>query len=194
MTAALDASVPLRRSTRRIDVTIVIAVWPLLGQDRLMTSTAGDPTRFVDQFAEGWALPKPEAFFEYFAPLIAADARFRQPLFPTAVGPEGFRRTFQPLFELIPDLVANVRRWAAREEVVFIESTFVGTLDRAAAEFDVCDRFVLRDGIIAERTSYSDPTAIFGAIARHPSVWPRTVSSLLTARVRHVSTRQPPHE
>jgi limonene-1,2-epoxide hydrolase len=153
-----------------------------------MTSAAGDPARFIDQFAEGWALPKPDAFFEYFAPLIAADATFRQPLFPTAVGPEGFRRTFRPLFELIPDLVVNVQRWAAREEVVFIESTFVGTLDRAPVEFDVCDRFKLRDGIIGERTSYSDPMAIFGAISRHPRMWPRAVHSVLTARVRHVGT------
>jgi SnoaL-like domain len=86
-----------------------------------MTGAADDAARFVDQFAQGWALPKPDAFFEYFAPLIAPEATFRQPLFPTAVGPEGFTRTFQPLFELIPDLVANVQRWAAREDAVFIE-------------------------------------------------------------------------
>jgi hypothetical protein len=138
-----------------------------------MTAAAGDPARFVDQFAQGWALPKPDAFFEYFAPLIAVDATFRQPLFPTAVGPDGFRRTFRPLFQLIPDLLANVQRWAAREDVVFIESTFVGTVDRTPMEFDVCDRFVLRDGIIAGRISYSDPMGIFRSISRHPTTWPR---------------------
>lgn len=157
-------------------------------------SPAGDPAGFVDQFAQGWALPKPDAFFEYFAALIAPDAAFRQPLFPTAVGPEGFTRTFRPLFQLIPDLVANVQRWAAREEVVFIESTFVGTLDRTPVEFDVCDRFVLRHGIIAERTSYSDPTPIFATISRHPTTWPRAVRHLLAVQVRHLGARQRPSD
>ena len=159
-----------------------------------MTAAAGDPARFVDQFAQGWALPKPDPFFEYFAPLIAADATFRQPLFPTAVGPEGFTRTFRPLFQLLPDLVANVQRWAAREEAVFIESTFIGTLDRTSVEFDVCDRFVLRHGIIAERTSYSDPLAILGTISRHPTTWPRAVRRLLAVQVRHLDARQHPHD
>jgi SnoaL-like domain len=157
-----------------------------------MTDAADHPARFVDQFAQGWALPKPDAFFEYFAPLIAPDATFRQPLFPTAVGLEGFTQTFRPLFQLIPDLVANVQRWAAREDAVFIESTFVGTVHRTPVEFDVCDRFVLRKGIIAERTSYSDPMAILGTISRHPSAWPRAVRRLVAVQVRNLGARQRP--
>ena len=52
------------------------------------------PAEFPALFAEGWALPKPEAFLDYFLPKIDAGATFRQPMFPDAHGPAQIERMF----------------------------------------------------------------------------------------------------
>ena len=101
------------------------------------------PAEFPALFAEGWALPKPEAFLDYFLPKIDADATFRQPMFPDAHGPAQIERMFRQLFGLFPDLTGTVRRSAIARDVVFIESGFTAALGRKIVRFDVCDRFTI---------------------------------------------------
>jgi hypothetical protein len=114
-------------------------------------AAAVTPAEFPALFAEGWALPKPEAFLDYFLPKIDADATFRQPMFPDAHGPAQIERMFRQLFGLFPDLTGTVCRSAVAGDVVFIESGFTAALGRKIVRFDVCDRFTIRDGKVADR-------------------------------------------
>ena len=53
-------------------------------------SEAGDraitPAELPAAFAQGWALPKPDAFLDFFMPLIHEDAVFIQPMLADARG------------------------------------------------------------------------------------------------------------
>jgi len=130
------------------------------------------PDELPKVFAHGWALPKPEAFLDYFLPRIAPDAVFTQPMFPRAIGHQQIAHTFWQLFALVPNLTAVPVRTAIDHDTVFIESTCVGTLARRRVQFMVCDRFEVREGRIVERHSYSDPLPLLLAVLRQPSTWP----------------------
>jgi limonene-1,2-epoxide hydrolase len=138
-------------------------------------AAAVTPAEFPALFAEGWALPKPEAFLDYFLPKIDADATFRQPMFPDAHGPAQIERMFRQLFGLFPDLTCTVRRSAVAGDVVFIESGFTAALGRKIVRFDVCDRFTIRDGKVADRRSFSDPQPVLLAVLGRPASWPRAI-------------------
>jgi hypothetical protein len=84
---------------------------------------------------------------------------------------------FRRLFTLLPDLIATPRRSAIDGGVVFIESDCTGTLGTKPISFSVCDRFVIRDGKLFDRPSYSDPRPVLGAVLRRPSTWTRAVRS-----------------
>lgn len=128
-------------------------------------------------FAEGWALPKPGPFLDYFLPLIHGQAAFVQPMFPVARGPAEIERMFRRLFALLPDLIAEPRRHAVHGNAVFIESNCTATLGTKPVRFSVCDRFVIENGKILDRQSYSDPTAMILAVLRRPRSWRRAVRS-----------------
>jgi limonene-1,2-epoxide hydrolase len=136
-----------------------------------------NPDEFPAVFTEGWALPKPDAFLDYFLPLIATDAVFIQPAFPNAHGHNEIARMFRRLFTLFPDLTATPESSAVAGDTVLICSTCATTIGRRVVEFDVCDRFVIHDGKIALRRSYSDPTATTLQLVRHPTAWPRVIKS-----------------
>lgn len=125
---------------------------------------------FVELFAEGWAVgaTDPERFFAHFGPLLTADAALIQPLSRTFHGPEGLRQLFGPVFEAIPDLRSTVRRWGPTDDGLVIEHTLGGTLSGKRLEWTAVDRFVMRDGLVAERRAYFDSLPLVGAMLRHP--------------------------
>jgi hypothetical protein len=94
-----------------------------------------------------------------------------------AHGSAEVERMFRRLFTLLPDLIATPRRSAIDGGVVFIESDCTGTLGTKPISFSVCDRFVIRDGKLFDRPSYSDPRPVLGAVLRRPSTWTRAVRS-----------------
>jgi limonene-1,2-epoxide hydrolase len=128
-------------------------------------------------FATGWALPKPDAFLDYFLPLIADDAVFSQPSFPDARGHTQIARMFRQLFTLFPDLTASPQHSATAGDTVFIESTCTTTIGRRIIQFAVCDRFIIRDGKIQQRRSHSNPISTMVALARSPQAWTRVIQS-----------------
>ena len=140
---------------------------------------------FAAIFGEGWALPKPDAFLDYFRPLISPNAIFRQPMFPDAHGPAEIEQMFRRLFTLFPDLTATVRRSAVAGNVIFIESGCTASLGRSTVRYDVCDRFVIEDGMLVDRRSFADPQPVLSAVLRRPSSWPLAVR----ARTRQPSRR-----
>jgi limonene-1,2-epoxide hydrolase len=135
------------------------------------------PDEFPARFAAGWELPKPEPFLDYFLPLIAPDAVFVQPLYADAHGPAAVARMFRQLFFLLPDLTATPLRSSTSGDTVFIESECAATLGRKAVAFEVCDRFVIRDGLLVHRRSYNDPTPLMPTLLAQPALWPRAVRS-----------------
>jgi ketosteroid isomerase-like protein len=149
--------------------------------------------RWVEAFTEGWRAPEGlDAFADHFEPWFTDDVRMVQPQLPTAVGKAAFRETFRPAFELIPDLHATVRSWAAEGGTVFIEFTLEGTLGGRKVTAPAVDRFELRDGLVAERVAYLDPAPMLRAVATSPRTWPRFVrlqASQLGKRLRGGSTR-----
>ncbi len=126
-------------------------------------------------FTEGWTLPKPDAFLDYFRTHIHPDATFTQPMFPDAHGIAAIERMFTGLFSLLPDMTARPCHRSVAVDVVFIESRCAATLGRRTVTFDVCDRFVVTDGQIVERRSFSDPLGVIAATLRTPSSWPRAM-------------------
>jgi hypothetical protein len=135
------------------------------------------PTDFPAIFAEGWALPKPDQFLDFFRPLIHHEATFAQPMFADAHGLEDIERMFRRLFVLFPDLEAEPLRSAVFNDTVFIESECSGRLSHKPFQFSVCDRFVIDDGKIVDRRSFSDPTSAVFAVLRRPTSWPRLIRS-----------------
>jgi hypothetical protein len=65
------------------------------------------PDEFPHRFAQGWALPMPDALLEYFMPIISADAVFSQPLFRTARGHKEIEMLFRRIFVRMPDLTVT---------------------------------------------------------------------------------------
>jgi limonene-1,2-epoxide hydrolase len=135
------------------------------------------PEDFPEVFATGWALAKPDAFLEYFLPVIAEDAVFSQPSFPDARGHAEIAKMFRQLFTLFPDLTATPEHIAVAGDTVFIESTCATTIGQRTIQFSVCDRFVIRDGKIQQRRSHSDPISTMVALARNPRAWARVIRS-----------------
>ena len=155
-----------------------------------MSATATTPAaeRWVEAFTEGWLAPQSlESFAAHFEPWFTDDVRMIQPQIPDSVGKEGFRETFRPAFELVPDLHATVQGWAANGDRVFIEFTLEGTVGGRAFSSPAVDSFRLRDGLVAERVAHFDPTPMLVAVALSPRAWPRFLrlqASQLTSKLR----------
>jgi limonene-1,2-epoxide hydrolase len=136
------------------------------------------PALFVDRFAEGWRLPKPGAFLDYFRPLMHPAVTFTQPLFPEVHGVEGFDRLFTQMFDLLPEFTVTVQRSATDDRTAVLESACTTRLGRKTLHFDVCDRFTIEDGLVIQRRSYFDPVPLLLATLRSPTAWPRVARSL----------------
>lgn len=128
---------------------------------------------FVEAFAEGWRAPAGAAgLLENFRPLLHEDVRLVQPQIPPTTGVDAFRTAFaEPLFELIPDLRGEVEEWAARGDAVFIVIRLYGTMGGRPIEFRSCDHITLREGRIAERVAYTDPSPLLAATIARPRAW-----------------------
>src|ERR1700723_2065559 len=124
---------------------------------------------FVRLFSEYCRAPTPERLD---TPL-ARDARLCAPMVPTTYGLEAGRRVFADLFELIPDISAEVHRWGATSDGVLIEFTVRGTAGGAPVSWESVDRFVLDErGLASERFTYFDSLPLVLTVARRPRAWP----------------------
>lgn len=145
----------------------------------MATQTASDTVArldapgFVERFESAWSTSDADVL----AALLADDVVLIQPAMPSTRGKEEARKVFSRLLRMIPDLHVDVHRWAARDDVVFIEFTLVGTFGGREVSWPAVDRFLLRDGLIAERISYFDPVPLMLTIAKRPRGWRRMLTS-----------------
>lgn len=124
---------------------------------------------FVRRFAEFWQAP----VLERLDTVLAPDARLSAPMVPTTSGLEAGKRAFADLFELIPDMTAEVHRWGATSDGVLIEFTVRGTAGGAPISWQSVDRFVLNeDGFASERFTYFDSLPLVLTLVRRPRTWP----------------------
>jgi ketosteroid isomerase-like protein len=161
------------------------------------TPSAVSPTAaetWLAGFREGWRAPQgPDAFVAHFCPMLAPDVRLIQPQLPTTTGLRAFEEDFvRPLFTLFPDVRGEVKRWAARGEVLYIELTLHATLAGRPLSWRVCDRVTLRDGLAIERESYFDPAPLLSAIARSPRAWPTFLRVQARSFARQLMKRRKP--
>ena len=148
---------------------------------------------WVREFTEGWRDPRgADRFIAHFRELLDERVRLIQPQLATVVGRDAFAERFvRPLFALIPDLRADVDRWAVNGEQAFIEITLRGTLGgRRPISWRACDRITVRDGVAVERETYCDPLPLIVATARTPSAWPRFIRFQIQSRVRASNQRR----
>jgi limonene-1,2-epoxide hydrolase len=131
---------------------------------RLNESAWDSPDSFVQFFETGWSLPKPGAFTDFFVPHLHDDFVSTQPIFPEARGRDGFVALFGQVFDLIEDFVIAVDSWAANGDSIFIKASCTGRLGGTFAEFEVCDRFGLRNELILRRESYFDPIPLIAVV------------------------------
>jgi hypothetical protein len=129
---------------------------------------------YVRRFEAFWRAP----VIAELDSLWAADARLSAPLVPRTVGREAGKQTFVDLFELIPDLTAEVHRWGATADGVMIEFTASGTAGGAPVSWRAVDRFVLDEhGLATERFTYFDSLPLVLTLALRPRAWPAFVRS-----------------
>lgn len=134
---------------------------------------------FVRRFAEFWRAPAPERLDT----LLAPNTRLSAPMVPTTSGLEAGKRVFADLFQLIPDMTAEVHRWGATDDGVLIEFTVHGTAGGAPVSWPSVDRFVLDEhGLASERFTYFDSLPLALTVARRPRTWP----GFLHSRIRQM--------
>ncbi len=134
---------------------------------------------FVRRFAEFWQAPAPERLDTVLAP----DARLSAPMLPTTYGLDAGKRAFADLFELIPDMSAEVHRWGATSDGVLIEFTVRGRAAGTPVSWQAVDRFVLdENGLATERFTYFDSMPLVLTLARHPRTW----SGFVRSRIRQM--------
>ena len=134
---------------------------------------------FAARFADYWQAPTPEGLDT----ILAEHVRLVAPMTPVTETLAAGRGAFAALFELIPDLTAEVHRWGATADGVLIEFTLSGTAGGRPIAWDAVDRFVIgADGLATERISYFDSAPIALTALRRPRAWPAFVRSRLRRR------------
>ena len=126
---------------------------------------------FAERFADTWRSPdlaKHEAMWSDDIVLI-------QPMMGTLRGKQACRESFARLFGLVPDLHADVHRFAHGSHEVFIEFTLSGTYGAKPIAWPAVDRFTFVNGLIAERVSYFDSAPLIGKLVARPAGWDRLV-------------------
>jgi hypothetical protein len=124
---------------------------------------------FVRRFTDFWKAPRTERLDT----LLAQRVRLSAPMVPTTHSLAEGERAFAGLFELIPDLTAEVHRWGATADGVLIEFTASGTAGGGPVSWHAVDRFTLdAEGLATERETYFDSLPLVLTLARRPRAWP----------------------
>ena len=129
--------------------------------------------QFVTAFADAWAKPTPDGL----AALLHPQVRLVAPLSRPVTGREAARAEFARLLGLLPDLHARVHRWGANGATIFIEFTLHASAGGRPFQWDVVDRFSVRDGLALERVSYFDSLPLTKVFLRNPGLALRMLRS-----------------
>lgn len=125
----------------------------------LRSGERGSVADWVTVFAQVWG--KPQDRLDRLLALLGDTVTLKAPTIPpVSRGKEAARAAFERAFHGLPDLCAEVSRWSASGDVLFIEMTFQATVGGHRVSWDSVDRFVFRDGVAIERVAYFDPSRL----------------------------------
>ena len=126
--------------------------------------------KVVEQFRAGWDRPEPHAW-----DVFADDSmQFVQPMLRDVDGPAAWWGEASRTLALLPDLRADVIRWAGVEESLFIHLRFSATLAGRPLSWEAVDLLRLTPEATAVfRGSFFDSLPVAGALIRRPRVWLR---------------------
>ena len=131
--------------------------------------------RFVEEYIALWRNPS----LEGMAALVTADIEIKQPLSPDMHGRDEVLEEYRKLFKWIPGLHAEVEKWAANGDDLYIRKRVIAPLPGGEIRFAVIDEFHLRDGYADRCTTYFDSMPIYGKLALKPGSWLPWVRSRL---------------
>lgn len=133
-------------------------------------------SRYLHTVVEAYEEPGGDGdrFVDRFEPMTHPQARFIQPflLYPNCQGIPALRKQFRRWFRGIPDLRADLVRWAVKPEgerdIVMMELMFHGYRDYKPYSFRSVERSIWEDGVIVERRTFTDPLPLLMAATLRP--------------------------
>ncbi|HLP31101.1 MAG TPA: nuclear transport factor 2 family protein [Geothrix sp.] len=129
----------------------------------------GDISDWVARFSEGWAAGN--RCTDQLVNLLGPDVRLVAPGLRSTRGRVAALSAFRKTFEVLPDLTAQVHRWSATGEALFLEMTFRATIGGRVLEWHSVDRVLFHDGVAVERVAYFNPLKVRRAFLRSPAGW-----------------------
>jgi hypothetical protein len=123
---------------------------------------------FASRFEAAWKEPTPDSL----TALLAEDVVLLQPHLPPIRGKAAAHAEFSRLFAWIPGTHSVVLNSSETEGVVFIEHELRFPVGSRTIRLPAVDRFVLRNGLGAERVVYFDQARLILGVLKHPSLWP----------------------
>ena len=139
---------------------------------------SGDISQWVARFSELWSGGAENS--EQFPDLLSPEIKLIAPGLRVTKGRDAGLKAFRKTFEVLPDLTAQVLRWSAREDVLFIEMTFSATIGGKVTRWHNVDRFIFDKGLAVERVAYFSPNKLRWALAANPRGW-KQLAKLLTS-------------
>lgn len=120
------------------------------------TGERGNFDMWVRQFGHVWAAPRER--LDRLMALLSREIVLKAPTTPSmTVGQAAGRRAFERAFDAMPDLRAEIQRWSASGDALFIEMTFHATIGGRKIVWRDVDRILFRDGEAVERVAFFDP-------------------------------------
>lgn len=133
------------------------------------TGQTGDYSTWVDTFTQLWR--EGRSRLPDFMSLLSPEIKLVAPGLRSTRGWVEGELAFKRTFDVLPDLTAQVDRWSATGDVLFIEMTFSATIGGNKVTWRNVDRFVFRDGIAVERVAFFNPSPVRAAFLRSPAGW-----------------------
>lgn len=133
------------------------------------TGETGDISVWVARFSEGWAGGSP--YTDWLVNLLSPDVHLVAPGLRSTRGREAALSAFRRTFEVLPDLTAQVDRWSASGDALFLEMTFRATIGGKPLAWHAVDRVLFRDGQAVERIAFFNPLKVRRAFLRNPAGW-----------------------
>jgi len=126
--------------------------------------------KVVEQFRTGWDRPEPHAWDAF-----AGDSmRFVQPMLRDGVGPEVWWEESARTLALLPDLRADVLRWAGAGENLFIHVRFTASLAGKPLSWEAVDFLrITPEGTAVFRESFFDSVPVATTLISRPRAWLR---------------------
>ena len=125
---------------------------------------------WVAAFAEVWKAPRER--LDQLLALLDENVVLKAPTTPPILkGHSESRRVFERAFRAMPDWRAEVHRWSAEDDTLFIEMSFSATIGGRPVTWRNIDRFLFRDGVAVERTAFFNPVPVRRAFLANPRGW-----------------------